>query len=279
MKTSVITAFSALLVGLVAAAPLEKREYLHVTTTEEVIEIKEVTTTITVDPTSSAQYQYSYSWAHTSATPTPEAKPEEYREEPKKQEEKKEEKVEEKKAEPAKQPEQNYVQPSQSVAEAAPASTTPSVTVAQQAPATTEEAKIETPTPSPAYVAPVTTSAAPVAPIQQENYVSPPSGGDSYKGEVTFYDAGLGACGWVNDGSTENVVALAHGYMGEQSNGNPFCGKMIEVTHNGKKVIAKVVDKCMGCSGMDIDLSRVAFGQIANFDEGRLTSGCSWKFV
>ena len=35
--------------------------------------------------------------------------------------------------------------------------------------------------------------------------------------------------------------------MGEQSNGNPYCGRTATITANGKSVVAKLVDKCMGC--------------------------------
>lgn len=36
--------------------------------------------------------------------------------------------------------------------------------------------------------------------------------------------------------------------MGEQSNGNPFCGRMATIKVAGKPpIVAKLVDKCMGC--------------------------------
>lgn len=35
--------------------------------------------------------------------------------------------------------------------------------------------------------------------------------GGACSGELTYYDAGLGSCGIVNDGTTEKVFALAHG--------------------------------------------------------------------
>jgi len=86
---------------------------------------------------------------------------------------------------------------------------------------------------------------------------------------MTHYDAGLGACGWETDGSTENVVALSHIMMGTQSNGNPYCGKTITVKLNGKSITAKVVDKCMGCAMYAIDLSNVAFSSLADMGVGR----------
>ncbi|KAL9015321.1 MAG: hypothetical protein Q9173_000062 [Seirophora scorigena] len=97
-------------------------------------------------------------------------------------------------------------------------------------------------------------------------------------GDITFYDTGLGACGWTNDGTTENVFALAHGMMGSQSNGNPFCGRQAEVSLDGKTVIGKLVDKCGGCKGQDIDLSHAMFQALANEDSGRI-SNVKWHFI
>ncbi|KAI4115963.1 MAG: hypothetical protein LQ345_003534 [Seirophora villosa] len=97
-------------------------------------------------------------------------------------------------------------------------------------------------------------------------------------GDITFYDTGLGACGWTNDGTAENVFALAHEMMGSQSNGNPFCGRQAEVSLDGKTVIGKLVDKCGGCKGQDIDLSHAMFQALANEDSGRI-SNVKWHFI
>ena len=35
--------------------------------------------------------------------------------------------------------------------------------------------------------------------------------GGKCSGDITYYQVGLGACGWTNDGSSEDVFALAHG--------------------------------------------------------------------
>ncbi|KAI4289362.1 MAG: hypothetical protein L6R35_001363 [Caloplaca aegaea] len=99
-------------------------------------------------------------------------------------------------------------------------------------------------------------------------------------GEITYYDTAgaFGACGWINDGTTENVFALAHGMMGIQSNGNPFCGRHAEVSLDGKTVVGKLVDKCGGCEGQDIDLSHAMFQALADEDKGRI-SNVKWHFV
>ncbi|KAF8864986.1 hypothetical protein BDZ45DRAFT_581164, partial [Acephala macrosclerotiorum] len=95
-------------------------------------------------------------------------------------------------------------------------------------------------------------------------------------GDITYYTAGLGACGTTNDGDTEKVVALPYGLMGTQSNGNPYCGKTITISYQGKTTTATVVDKCMGCLGDSIDLSNAAFLELAELAVGRASA--QWWF-
>ncbi|ESZ92974.1 hypothetical protein SBOR_6640 [Sclerotinia borealis F-4128] len=94
-------------------------------------------------------------------------------------------------------------------------------------------------------------------------------------GDLTYYDVGLGACGWTNSDS-ELVVALSHGLMGTQSNGNPYCGKKINIKYKGKSVTVKVVDKCMGCAKNDLDLSPAAFKVLSPESAGRIKGTWSW---
>ncbi|KAI1003780.1 hypothetical protein K3495_g4432 [Podosphaera aphanis] len=95
-------------------------------------------------------------------------------------------------------------------------------------------------------------------------------------GDITYYDPGVGfgACGWMNN-KDEPVVALPFGFMGSQSNGNSLCGKTITIEHDGKTSTAKVVDKCMGCTGFSIDLSNAVFSQLSSLSVGR-TSAKWW---
>lgn len=103
------------------------------------------------------------------------------------------------------------------------------------------------------------------------------SGGGSWSsGDVTFYDTATSAdspssCGWTNDGSSENVLALSHEIMKDGD-----CGRTVTIEYKGKTATGKVVDKCMGCSAGSIDLSRHFFGELAAFSEGRL-SGVKWR--
>ncbi|KAH0544669.1 hypothetical protein FGG08_001174 [Glutinoglossum americanum] len=140
------------------------------------------------------------------------------------------------------------------------------------------------PSPPPAPPAPPAPPPAPTSPAPSPP-APPPSGGSSggacssgspCSGDMTFYDAGLGSCGDTDDGESENVVALPHDFMGVQSNGNPYCGKSITIEYGGKKTTAIVKDKCMGCSGYSIDLSRKAFAELAPFSLGRVD--CKWYF-
>lgn len=135
------------------------------------------------------------------------------------------------------------------------------------------------------YVAPAVTTAAPVteaAPAPSSDSSSGSTGGECSKGssctgDITHYDTtGYGACGWQSDGKVENVLALSHLLMGTQSNGNPYCGKTVTVKLNGKSIVAKVVDKCMGCEKHAIDLSEAAFSQLEDMSVGR--TQVEWYF-
>lgn len=113
-------------------------------------------------------------------------------------------------------------------------------------------------------------SAAP-APVSPNELVRRDNSGD-----VTYFNVGLGACGW-NSVDSDLVVAMSAGLMGIQSNGNPNCGKKIKVNYGGKSVIVTVVDKCMGCATYDLDLSPAAFEQLAPKSAGRIKG--TWTFI
>lgn len=181
------------------------------------------------------------------------------------------------------------VTPSSSTVEAAPS--VPETTTIQVA-SVTPEAPVAPTTTSVAEVAPVTTT--PVEVATTPAVVAAPatttaatsSGGSSTgecssgspcSGDITFYEAGLGACGDTNNSDSDYVVALAHGFMGELSNTNPYCGKTVTIEYNGATVEATVVDKCMGCVGRDLDLSNIAFKKLGIAESvGRTTA--SWYF-
>jgi expansin (peptidoglycan-binding protein) len=91
----------------------------------------------------------------------------------------------------------------------------------------------------------------------------------AYNGDITYYEPGLGACGWTNQDS-EAVVALSPA----QYSGN--CGKHITIHKDGKTTRAKVVDKCPGCASGAIDVSSSVFKTIADLSVGR--TSVSWSF-
>lgn len=100
-------------------------------------------------------------------------------------------------------------------------------------------------------------------------------------GEMTYYDTGLGACGWVSTDS-DYIVALSQQVFDKKTpngnpNNNPYCGKKIEAKWGSKTVIVTVVDSCPGCAPNDLDFSPSAFEAIANKDLGR--TEFSWRWI
>ncbi|KAI0696011.1 riboflavin-aldehyde forming enzyme [Cytidiella melzeri] len=92
--------------------------------------------------------------------------------------------------------------------------------------------------------------------------------------QATWFDTGLGACGWTNVASDWIIALPAHLY----DNG-AHCGKSVEITNTatGKKVQAKVADECMGCQGRSIDLTKGLFSQFAKLDDGIFP--VDWRYI
>ncbi|GKT50397.1 allergen Asp f 7 [Colletotrichum spaethianum] len=155
-------------------------------------------------------------------------------------------------------------------------SSTPVYVAPQPVPTTSS-----TPAPSPQPTTQAAAAAAPAATqASTDSSSSSSSGGTVHTGDLTYYAVGLGACGEDDSGKdqTENIVAISHLVMGTQSNGNPYCGKKVKITVNGKSTTATVKDKCMGCKADDIDVSEKCFLDV--FDSlgvGRKT--VEWSFI
>jgi hypothetical protein len=67
--------------------------------------------------------------------------------------------------------------------------------------------------------------------------------------------------------------------MGDQSNGNPYCGRMATITLDGKTATGKLVDKCPACDGQSIDLSDHLFADLgATTNTGRYHD-VKWSFT
>lgn len=102
--------------------------------------------------------------------------------------------------------------------------------------------------------------------------------GQTFDGDATFYEVGMGACGWQNDDS-DFIAALnvdQFNGFGAMSNGNPVCGKKASISYNGKHTTVTITDKCPGCSHGDLDLSPAAFKSLADEGAGRIK--ISWQF-
>lgn len=261
MKSLEILALSSsLFLSSVFAAPFNKRELVVVTLTENVVHTVDVTTTVyvgadatpagdstpTTTSTTTTSTSTSTTTTSTSTTPT-------------------------------------------STSTTTTSTSTTSSTPVYVAPTTTPST---TSTPVATYTPPTTTSSQPAAsPVTEQKTGGSSTGGQCSsdapcKGDITHYDTedqkpgqepAKGACGWVNNGKVEDVIALPHEMMGFQSNGNPFCGRTVMISYGGKTASAKVVDKCMGCKGQSIDLSMHLFGQLEILDVGR--SQAQWWFT
>jgi len=89
-------------------------------------------------------------------------------------------------------------------------------------------------------------------------------------GKASFYDAnGEGNCCFIKDTSSPLMItALSSDYW----NGAANCGRCVKVTNtdNQKTIVVKIIDKCPTCPGQGIhlDLSRDAFGQLAEHSKG-----------
>ncbi|MFJ7998423.1 RlpA-like double-psi beta-barrel domain-containing protein [Streptomyces sp. NPDC096310] len=103
-----------------------------------------------------------------------------------------------------------------------------------------------------------------------------PSGAQA-TGQATWYNTGLGACGWYNNDS-ELVVAISVAQYGNYPNPNnsPQCGRQIRVNGPLGSVVVRVVDKCMGCATNDVDLSPTAFSRIGDLNAGRINVSWDW---
>ncbi|KAL1898427.1 hypothetical protein Cpir12675_001894 [Ceratocystis pirilliformis] len=148
-----------------------------------------------------------------------------------------------------------------------PTSSTP-VAAEYVAPTYANENTDPTTSVEPVYVAPSSTSVpvyqAPVAssaPAAQSSTTTDNSGSGQESGYLTYYDLGMGACGFDDSGKdeTDYIIAISKDVMGTQSNGNPYCGKTATVTGNGKTITATIRDKCMGCTPEHIDGSKKIF--------------------
>ncbi|KAI7152648.1 hypothetical protein KC349_g8862 [Hortaea werneckii] len=117
-----------------------------------------------------------------------------------------------------------------------------------------------------------------------------PSNADTFAGDLTYYQPGLGACGVT---STEDDFIVSLSYIlfdaagsstdaGGNSNENPLCGRMLRATRYNEEASAqrsvdlRVVDRCTGCEVDDLDTSLKAFERLAPSASGRVDVSWAW---
>lgn len=117
-----------------------------------------------------------------------------------------------------------------------------------------------------------------------------PSSSETFTGELTYYQPGLGACGETSTDS-DFIVSLSYILFdaagsstnnGGNSNDNPLCGQTLRATRYNEEVGAersvdlRVVDRCTGCAVDDLDTSLGAFERLAPSASGRVSVSWAW---
>lgn len=102
-------------------------------------------------------------------------------------------------------------------------------------------------------------------------------GGTTFKGDGTYYNAGMGSCGKTNT-DHDMIAALNAPQMGyaPNPNNNPMCGKYAKVKGPKGTVRVKIVDTCPPCKKGSLDLSPAAFMKIADLAAGRVPITWTW---
>ncbi|KAI7135142.1 hypothetical protein D0869_16033 [Hortaea werneckii] len=127
-------------------------------------------------------------------------------------------------------------------------------------------------------------------PNSSESNLPLPSNADTFAGDLTYYQPGLGACG-VTSTEDDFIVSLSHILFdaagsstdaGGNSNENPLCGRMLRATRYNEEASAqrsvdlRVVDRCTGCEVDDLDTSLKAFERLAPSASGRVDVSWAW---
>ncbi|KAL8843380.1 MAG: hypothetical protein Q9176_001993 [Flavoplaca citrina] len=104
---------------------------------------------------------------------------------------------------------------------------------------------------------------------------------EAYKGDMTYYEPGLGSCGHFDAPSAKrDVVALSREIMnnGPNPNLNPKCGSKINIYNPStkKRHTATIVDTCWACKKEDIDVNVELFNKVAPKGDGRV-HGIMWN--
>lgn len=103
------------------------------------------------------------------------------------------------------------------------------------------------------------------------------SSSQSFAGDGTWFNPGLGSCGVTND-DNDMIAALNAPQMGSypNPNKNPNCGKYAMVHGPKGSVRVKITDTCPPCVKGSLDLSPAAFAKIADLSTGRIHITWTW---
>ncbi|CAP95867.1 Pc21g09700 [Penicillium rubens Wisconsin 54-1255] len=115
---------------------------------------------------------------------------------------------------------------------------------------------------------------------RQWNNTHSPTATQAFGGDLTWYETGLGACGWFNRGG-DHVCAVSHivydrANVDGNPNHNPLCGRPIHIQRGDRGIDVTLVDRCEGCGEFDIDVTRGVFEALGNLDEGRVRTDWWW---
>jgi hypothetical protein len=142
------------------------------------------------------------------------------------------------------------------------------------------------PPPSPTVVAPPppvqsTAQQAPAPAPAPSSPSAPSSGGaEKFTGDITYYQPGMGSCGYDDSTPKGNVVAVSKDWFMQVGNGktsygvdqpaNILCDKTITISAKGKTTQATIRDSCPGCARGSIDVTEGAFTDLfGSLDVGR----------
>ncbi|KAJ8597479.1 barwin-like endoglucanase [Rhizopogon salebrosus TDB-379] len=95
----------------------------------------------------------------------------------------------------------------------------------------------------------------------------------TYTGQGTWYEVGLGACGY-DDTDSESIVAISAQIYGSGG----YCNQTVYITNtdNGQTATGEVRDECESCDSGSLDMSPSLFEQLSTLDTGVIP--ISWYF-
>ncbi|KAJ5325690.1 hypothetical protein MYU51_000561 [Penicillium brevicompactum] len=107
-----------------------------------------------------------------------------------------------------------------------------------------------------------------------------PMESSTFGGDMTWYDTGLGSCGWWNN-ANDHICAISQVLYNRtnvdgNANHNPVCGKRIHLQRGDRGIDVAVADNCPGCSEFSIDVTTSVFQALGNLDEGRVRIEWHW---